>query len=107
LVKCFIFFYAGDFFNNHRFKGVLSLYSYGNITGTVCEIGDGVTHTIPIFDGFCLPHAVNRMDVGGRDCTSFLQKTLMEEGVSLTSTAEFEIVREIKGNPEYFAIIAQ
>ena len=74
----------------------MSLYSYGNITGTVCEIGDGVTHTIPIFDGFCLPHAVNRMDVGGRDCTSFLQKTLMEEGVSLTSSAEFEIVRQIK-----------
>ena len=74
----------------------MSLYSYGNITGTVCEIGDGVTHTIPVFDGFCLPHAVNRMDVAGRDCTSFLQKTLMGEGVSLTSSAEFEIVRQIK-----------
>jgi len=77
-------------------QGVLSLYSYGNITGTVCEIGDGVTHTIPVFDGFCLPHAVNRMDVGGRDCTSYLQKTLMDEGVSLTSSAEFEIARGIK-----------
>jgi len=77
-------------------QGVLSLYSYGNITGTVCEIGDGVTHTIPIFDGFCLPHAVNRVDIGGRDLTSYMQKLMMEEGVSLTSSAEFEIVRDLK-----------
>ena len=40
------------------FQGVLSLYSYGNISGLVCEIGDGVTHTIPVYDGFALPHAV-------------------------------------------------
>ena len=45
----------------------------------MCEIGDGVTHTIPIFDGFCLPHAVNRVDIGGRNLTSFMQKALMEE----------------------------
>jgi len=77
-------------------QGVLSLYSYGQVTGTIVEIGDGVTHTIPIFDGFCMPHAVNRVDNAGRDLTTYLQKLLMEEGVNLSSSAEFQIVRDLK-----------
>ena len=79
------------------YLGVLSLYSYGQVTGTIVEIGDGVTHTIPIFDGFCMPHAVNRVDNAGRDLTTYLQKLLMEEGVNLSSSAEFQIVRDLKG----------
>ena len=90
----------GPFRSLPKFKiglGVLSLYSYGQVTGTIVEIGDGVTHTIPIFDGFCMPHAVNRVDNAGRDLTTYLQKLLMEEGVNLSSSAEFQIVRDLKG----------
>ena len=77
------------------------------MTGTIVEIGDGVTHTIPIFDGFCMPHAVNRVDNAGRDLTTYLQKLLMEEGVNLSSSAEFQIVRDLKGNfcSDLFAFI--
>ena len=74
------------------------------MTGTIVEIGDGVTHTIPIFDGFCMPHAVNRVDNAGRDLTTYLQKLLMEEGVNLSSSAEFQIVRDLKGKKPFIFI---
>ena len=75
------------------------------MTGTIVEIGDGVTHTIPIFDGFCMPHAVNRVDNAGRDLTTYLQKLLMEEGVNLSSSAEFQIVRDLKGIFLFFLLL--
>jgi actin, other eukaryote len=52
--------------------GVLSLYAAGRNTGIVCESGDGVTCTTPIYEGFSIPHAVSKINIGGRDLTHFL-----------------------------------
>jgi actin-related protein len=52
--------------------GVLSLYSAGRTTGIVCESGDGITCTTPIYEGFSIPHAVAKLPIGGNDLTFFL-----------------------------------
>lgn len=87
-------------------QAVLSLYSNGRTTGMVCDSGDGVTHTVPVFEGFSIPHAVKKNFIAGRAITDHLVNLLQAEGISEQGgqSAWKQIVRKIKEDLCYVAL---
>lgn len=71
----------GMFLSN---QGVLALYSYGRISGTVLESGYGVTHVIPVFEGYALSFATEKIELAGKDLSDYLESILKEKNVSVS-----------------------
>ena len=86
-------------------QGVLSLYSFGKTDGVVLESGDGVTQVVPVYNGYKLDHAVEKINFAGEDVSSYLKLLLRKNGIYIHSTSEQclynemkESICELKGN---------
>lgn len=82
-------------------QAVLVLYAQGLLTGVVLDSGDGVSHVIPVFEGYGLPNIIQRLNVAGRHVTRQLISLLQLRGYSLNRSADFDTARQIKEKLAY------
>jgi centractin len=67
------------------------------------DSGDGVSHAVPVYEGFAMPSSIRRIDVAGRDVTEYMQTLLRKSGYVFHTSAEKEVVRMIKEKVSYVA----
>jgi len=84
-------------------QGVLTFYASGRSIGIAFESGDGLSHTLPVYEGYTIPYAILRLDLAGHNLTNYLVRLLAEKGYSFSTTGEREIVHEIKEKVCYVA----
>merc|ERR1712086_843852 len=87
-------------------QAVLSLYSNGRTTGCVVDSGDGVTHTVPVFEGYSIPHAVRKNYIAGRAITDHFVTLLTADGIQEQGgkSAWNQIVRTIKEKTAFVSL---
>lgn len=83
-------------------QAVLSLIASGRITGTIVDSGYGVTHSVPIDEGYALRPCINRLDLAGRICSEWMAKLL--EPVYRFSSSEFDLASDVKCKLCYVAL---
>ena len=83
---------------------VLSLLASARTTGMVIDCGYGASHAVPIYEGYALPRAITRLDIGGNDLDQNLLR--IWPGVSDISDyrTQLEIVQYAKEKLCYVAL---
>ncbi|CAN6610038.1 actin-related protein 3 [Trichomonascus vanleenenianus] len=64
------------------------------LTGTVIDSGDGVTHVIPVAEGYVIGSAIKNIPIAGRDITYFIQSLLRDRNEADTSLRTAERIKE-------------
>ena len=82
---------------------VLALYASGRKSGTILQSGYGVSHAVPIFDGFAIPKNILRLDFAGEYLTDYLKTCLVERDSSIGAVIR-EFVRDMKEKLCYAAL---
>jgi actin-related protein 3 len=71
------------------------------LTGTVIDSGDGVTHVIPVAEGYVIGSSIKHIPIAGRDLTSFVQQLMRERETNIPSAESFEIAKIAKETYSY------
>eukprot|EP00658_Telonema_sp_P-2_P018494 TRINITY_DN17260_c0_g1_i1.p1 TRINITY_DN17260_c0_g1~~TRINITY_DN17260_c0_g1_i1.p1 ORF type:complete len:375 (+),score=80.10 TRINITY_DN17260_c0_g1_i1:33-1157(+) len=77
-------------------QAVLELYASGRTTGVVVDCGHGISHTVPIYEGYAMPHSIKRMDLAGEDLTNYLVKILQDNDINLSTATEIDCAQSMK-----------
>uniref|UniRef100_A0A915B150 Actin-related protein 3 n=2 Tax=Parascaris univalens TaxID=6257 RepID=A0A915B150_PARUN len=70
--------------------------SQRSLTGLVVDSGDGVTHCIPVAEGYVIGSCIKHIPIAGRDITYFIQQLLREREPSIPSDQSYEVAKAIK-----------
>ncbi|KAG7192762.1 Arp2/3 complex subunit, actin nucleation center [Scheffersomyces spartinae] len=65
-----------------------------SLTGTVIDSGDGVTHVIPVAEGYVIGGAIKNIPLAGRDITTFIQSLLRDRGEADSSLQTAEKIKQ-------------
>ena len=82
-------------------QAVLALLASGRTTGVVLDSGCNISHVVPVFEGYAIPHATVKINMAGRDLTNYMKKILRERGLTFNGAAESHIVKDIKETMTY------
>jgi actin-related protein 2 len=77
-------------------QALLSIFAVAETSGMLVDSGDGVTHCIPVQDMYVLKNHVERLNIAGSNITKFLGKLMLRRGYAFNSTADYELIREVK-----------
>ena len=66
------------------------------LTGTVVDAGDGVTHIIPVADGYVIGSCIKHIPLAGRDITNFIQLLMRERETSIPPDEAMEVAKRVK-----------
>ncbi|XP_037680230.1 actin-like protein 9 [Choloepus didactylus] len=83
-------------------QSVLSVYAHGRVSGLVVDTGHGVTYTVPVLQGYNLPHATERLDLAGTHLTAFLAEMMRGSGLQL-GQQDLDAVESVKHRYCYVA----
>jgi len=72
-----------------------------SLTGVVVDSGDGVTHCIPVADGYVIGSCIKHIPIAGRDITYFIQSLLRERETTIPPEQSMETARTIKERYSY------
>lgn len=82
-------------------QAVLALLASGRTTGIVLDSGESISHVVPIFESYAIPHATIKIALGGCDLTNYLRKILKEREITFNNQNESHIVQDIKETMTY------
>jgi len=71
------------------------------LTGTVIDSGDGVTHVIPVAEGYVIGSSIKHIPLAGRDISAFVQQLMRERNEPIPPEHSMEVAKRVKEQYSY------
>eukprot|EP01113_Clastostelium_recurvatum_P042542 TRINITY_DN68_c0_g2_i2.p1 TRINITY_DN68_c0_g2~~TRINITY_DN68_c0_g2_i2.p1 ORF type:complete len:436 (-),score=164.91 TRINITY_DN68_c0_g2_i2:148-1404(-) len=71
------------------------------LTGTVIDSGDGVTHVIPVAEGYVIGSSIKHIPIAGRDISGFVQQLMRERETTIPPSESMEVAKRVKETYSY------